>query len=147
MKSSSLKVIIISAILPFMAFEGIQKGATYGEVNAQDSHDMEVVSIENPSKRFIFPDYQARGFIFPSGASMVVPISKQEYQQLKPGKRIVVFALPSSPNNFITASNLEALKPFIRLGRLVVTWHFPAAVFGLILIAFYIVQLKRESRS
>jgi hypothetical protein len=75
-----------------------------------------------------------------------VQIFRQEFEQLVPGDTIAVYSLPSETASYITASKLEESKPFIHMGALTVTWHFPVAVVGWIVMGIYVLGAYLKAR-
>ena len=146
MKSSLfVKAILAFFIFPFMAYEGVERGAKYGSIDESHTQVMVVTSLRNANGREFFPDYQATGTL-PSGAVATVSIFKREFQQFRPGEKIAVLAVPSTTESYITASKFEESKPFIPVGPVTVTWHFPVAVLGWLLMLFYITKVWLSAR-
>jgi hypothetical protein len=145
----NIKVFFALLIFPFMAYEGLERGELYGSIDEGDSLTMQIDSIVNNNSRTFFPDYRANGILLPSKEPLSVDIFKREYRQLESGDHIEVFAVPAEPNEYVTASKLEESKPFIPLGILDVTWHFPVAVAGgffmVIYIVLFLLNAKNES--
>jgi hypothetical protein len=139
------KVLLGLIIFPFMAYEGIDRGATYGSIDESQTQLMLVTSVVNANGRAILPEYQARGTLS-SGAVTTVNIFKREFEKLKPGDKIAVVSLPTKTKAYITASRLEESKPFVRLGSFTVTWHFPVAIAGWIILVIYIFHIRLNAR-
>ena len=129
-----------------MAFEGLERGSMYGAIDERHGQLMQVRSVENSNGRPILPKYQANGFLLSSREDVTVRIFEGEYQNLNPGDQLTVFAIPSNPSSFITSSKLNESKPFIRLGGLTVTWHFPVALIGWFIIAAYFFSTRSDSK-
>ena len=139
------KLILAIFIFPFMAYEGVDRGAKYGALDGSRKQLMVVTSVENANGRVILPAYQATGTL-PSGNVATVIIFKREFQQLRPGEELAVLEVTSTPKSYITASKLEESKPFIPVGPLTVTWHFPVAVVGWLLLLFYLAKVWLTAR-
>lgn len=139
MRLLTRKAILTLPIILYMAYEGFDRGGEYGAINERQIQLMQVVTLENPSGRTIFPTYQASGFIVSSSKRLTVDLYKSEFKILRHGAHIKVIAIPSKPNTFITLSRLEAAKPFIKLGALTVTWEFPVAIFFFLISIIYFV--------
>lgn len=139
------RVLLALVIFPFMAYEGIDRGATYGSIDESQALTMQVTSVDNANGRAIFPDYQASGTL-PTGAAITVKIFKREFQQLRAGDRLEVFSVPSKAESYVTASKIEESKPFIRWGSFTFTWHFPVGVVGWIVIVLYIIFAPLNTR-
>ena len=142
---SFAKLLLAFLIFPFMAYEGFERGATFGSIDESQTRSMLVMSVTNANGRTIFPDYQARGSL-PSGEVTTVDLFKREFNQLRPGDKLAVIALPTKTETYITVSKLEESKPFIRLGSFTVTWHFPVAVVGEIVLGLYIYLVWLDAR-
>lgn len=141
-----VQAIIGLIIFPFMAFEGIDRGSTYGAIDERDGQVMQLISVDNPGGRRNFPRYQGTGFLPSSDDPITVALFKSEYETLEPGDELTVFAVPSKPNSFITSSRLDESKPFIHLGPLAVSWHFPVAVVGESILLVYLLSLRKEKK-
>ena len=142
-----LKAVLAFVVFPFMAYEGIDRGLTYGSIDEGQPQVMEVLSVINANGRPILPDYQAKGRLISSGAEISVNIFKREYEQLSSGDKIRVFATPSKSEAYITASKLEESKPFIHFGPFTFTWHLPVAVFGWLFLGYFIIQQLSNART
>ena len=127
-----------------MAYEGIERGQLYGSIDERNALVMQVDSIANSNGRPIFPDYRAIGILLSSRKPLSVGIFKREYAQLRSGDRIKVYALPNSPDKYVSASKYEESKPFLSIANLQFTWHFPAGIVGgLIMVTYVLVAIAK----
>jgi len=135
-----IKAVLAFMVFPFMAYEGLSRGATFGAVDADRPVIMEVRSTINANGRTILPDFQALGRLLSTGEEIAVSVYKREFETLKPGDRLPVFAVPSQPGVFVTGKQLDESRPLFRVGAFVFTWHLPAAIVGWLVVGAFLFQ-------
>ena len=130
-------ILFLGGVGVWWLFDGTEFGRRFAEVKPEEVLTL-VVERTTPRPKSYGGGARAYGKVIETGDVAEVGIYTSQFESLAPGNRLQVLRLGQGRAEYASRREYESATPLIRLGDVVVSWHFPAGIV-MLLIAFALV--------